>query len=193
MCAGIVRQSMSGAVKRRLSSPPSLTEVQSPKMTLKKLLRLSIIIWGIPSGCSQASPKLYCNCKNTNEELETNIQYQAFEPPPRSPTGKEHQGPLTMNIIGGVRPRIRRSPENKKEVKEVQPSGNDEIQNNVDTLWTWSINGAKVAGSLVLITGAIKVIQGLLGYWRDEVLTWWDRMKRRWATLSTDEVSSDEE
>jgi len=98
-----------------------------------------------------------------------------------------------MKIIGGVRPRIRRSPENEKEVKEMKPSGDNDIQNNVDTLWTWSINGAKVAGSLVLITGAIKVIQGLLGYWRDEVLTWWDRMKRRWATLSTDEVSSDEE
>jgi hypothetical protein len=160
-------------------------------MTLHRLLRLSIIIWGIQTGCSQASPRL--NCKNTNGELETNIQSQALEPPPQSQTGNEHQGPFTMNIIGGVRPRIRRSPENEKEVKEMQPSGDNDIQNNVDTLWTWSINGAKVAGSLVLITGAIKVIQGLLGYWRDEVLTWWDRMKRRWATLSTDEVSSDEE
>jgi hypothetical protein len=98
-----------------------------------------------------------------------------------------------MDTIGTVRPRIRRSPGDGKEVAEMKPSGDNEIQNNVDTLWTWSINGAKVAGSLVLLTGAIKVIQGILGYWRDEVLTWWNRMKRRWATLSTDEVSSDEE
>jgi hypothetical protein len=98
-----------------------------------------------------------------------------------------------MDTIGPVRPRPKRSPRERKEVAAMKSSGDNEIQNNVDTLWTWSINGAKVAGSLVLLTGAIKVIQGILGYWRDEVLTWWNRMKRRWVTLSTDEVSSDEE
>jgi hypothetical protein len=62
-------------------------------------------------------------------------------------------------------------------VKSEEPN----VQNNIDNLWTWSINGAKVAGSLAILTGSIKVIQVVLAYWRDEVLTWWDRVKRRWS------------
>ena len=63
------------------------------------------------------------------------------------------------------------------------------VQNNIDDLWTWSINGAKIAGSFALITGSIAVIQALLRYWRDSVLTWWARAKRRWNNVE----SSDEE
>ena len=58
------------------------------------------------------------------------------------------------------------------------------IQNNIDSLWTWSINGAKIAGSLVIFTGSIKIIQAVLAYWRDEVMTWWVRMQRRWEGLT---------
>jgi len=79
------------------------------------------------------------------------------------------------------------------ERKELQPSRETEVQNNVDALWTWSINGAKVAGSLVIITGAIKIIQTVLRYWTDEVVTWWGKMKRRWATLGAKDISSDDE
>lgn len=79
------------------------------------------------------------------------------------------------------------------EAKELESSGENEVQNNVDSLWTWSVNGAKVAGSLVIITGAIKIMQTVLRYWTDEVVTWWSRMKRRWATLGTKDISSDDE
>ena len=79
------------------------------------------------------------------------------------------------------------------EVKELPPSGENDVQNNVDALWTWSVNGAKVAGSFVIITGAIKVIQTVLRYWTDEVVTWWGKMKRRWSTLGTKDISSDDE
>lgn len=72
-----------------------------------------------------------------------------------------------------------------------EPEGND-VQNNVDDLWTWSLNGAKIAGSLAIFTGSVKVIQAVMAYWRDEVLTWWDRVKRRWNRLSTGLESSDD-
>jgi hypothetical protein len=72
-----------------------------------------------------------------------------------------------------------------------EPQGND-VQNNIDDLWTWSLNGAKIAGSLAIFTGSVKVIQAVMAYWRDEVLTWWDRVKRRWNRLSTGLESSDD-
>ena len=75
----------------------------------------------------------------------------------------------------------------------VERPGKEDVQNNIDSLWTWSINGAKVAGSLALLTGSIKVIQAVLGYWRDEVLTWWDRFKRRFSRLSSEPESSHKE
>jgi hypothetical protein len=71
------------------------------------------------------------------------------------------------------------------------PQGND-VQNNIDDLWTWSLNGAKIAGSLAIFTGSVKLIQAVMAYWRDEVLTLWDRAKRRWNRLSTGLETSDD-
>jgi hypothetical protein len=72
-------------------------------------------------------------------------------------------------------------------------SGGPDVQNNIDELWTWSINGAKIAGSLAIFTGSIKIVQAIMGYWRDEVLTWWKRIRRRWETLSTGMETDDDE
>jgi hypothetical protein len=66
-------------------------------------------------------------------------------------------------------------------------------QNNIDSLWTWSINGAKVAGSLAILTGSVKIIQAVLAYWRDEVLTWWGRVKQRWHVFWLGQESKDME
>ena len=79
----------------------------------------------------------------------------------------------------------------------IEPSADDtaevEHQNNLDTLWTWSINGTKIAGSLTFFTGTIKLIRAVLRYWSDEVLTWWDRFNRRLGQLSSGAETSDEE
>jgi hypothetical protein len=72
-------------------------------------------------------------------------------------------------------------------------SGGHDVQNNIDELWTWSVNGAKIAGSLAILTGSIKIVQAIMGYWRDEVLTWWKRIRRRWETLSTGMETDDDE
>lgn len=121
------------------------------------------------------------------------IPYQTLDLSPIWENEKVNQDTWVVGAIDPVQSKTKRSPEDTKELTEKQPSGDYGVQNNIDALWTWSINGAKLAGSLVLLTGAVKIVQGVLKYWRDEVIVWWNRMKRRWATLSTDEVSSDDE
>lgn len=77
---------------------------------------------------------------------------------------------------------LQRSDDNQdQDTSAVVKSEDSDVQNNIDGLWTWSINGAKVAGSLAILTGSVKIIQAVMAYWRDEVLTWWDRVKRRWS------------
>jgi hypothetical protein len=66
-------------------------------------------------------------------------------------------------------------------------------QNNLEDLWTWSINGSKIDGSLSFLTGAVKVVQKVLSYWRDEVLTWWDRFRNRCSRWTSGVESSEEE
>jgi hypothetical protein len=92
------------------------------------------------------------------------------------------QDPFTTATAEQMQPaaELQRSDENQ-DTSAVVKSEEPNVQNNIDHLWTWSINGAKVAGSLAILTGSIKVIQAVLAYWRDEVLTWWDRVKRRWS------------
>jgi hypothetical protein len=111
--------------------------------------------------------------------------------PPAFGSSKHVSPDLVKETPGHLDAKRRRSISG--ETKEFEPSGENEVQNNVDSLWTWSVNGAKVAGSLVIITGAIKIMQTVLRYWTDEVVTWWSRMKRRWATLGTKDISSDDE
>jgi hypothetical protein len=88
---------------------------------------------------------------------------------------------LTRESRAAVRSLIRRSQQDVD-----NPAGNqeqlpkDEVENSIGDLWTWSINGAKIAASLAILTGSIKVIQALMGYWRDQVLTWWARLRQRW-------------
>jgi hypothetical protein len=81
----------------------------------------------------------------------------------------------------------------RRSVEQDAPTRSEEsnAQNNIDSLWTWSINGAKVAGSLAILTGSVKIIQAVLAYWRDEVLTWWGRVKRRWYIFWLGEESKD--
>src|SRR5271170_6121269 len=67
-------------------------------------------------------------------------------------------------------------------------------QNNLDDLWTWSINGSKIDGSLSFLTGAVKLVEKVLSYWRDEVLTWWDRFQNRCSRWSSGiELSEEDE
>jgi hypothetical protein len=84
---------------------------------------------------------------------------------------------------------MRRSIEQDASARSEEPNA----QNNIDSLWTWSINGAKVAGSLAILTGSVKIIQAVLAYWRDGVLTWWGRVKRRWHIFWLGEESKDME
>ena len=55
--------------------------------------------------------------------------------------------------------------------EEYSVNGPSEIQNNIDTFWMWAINGFNITGSLSIFTGSIKIIQAVLEYWHDEVLT----------------------
>ena len=85
----------------------------------------------------------------------------------------------------------------------VQPNSGDQTpspktnctagQNNFEDLWTWSINGSKIDGSLSFLTGAVKLVQKVLSYWRDEVLTWWDRFRIRYSRWISGVESSEEE
>jgi hypothetical protein len=61
------------------------------------------------------------------------------------------------------------------------------VQNNIDSLWTWSVNGAKIALSLTILTGTIAIIQGVLGYWRDKVLVWWEGVKKKWSKFTSND------
>jgi hypothetical protein len=43
----------------------------------------------------------------------------------------------------------------------------------------------RFSANLIIFKRSIKLIQAVLGYWRDEVLTCCDNSKRRWAHLSS--------
>jgi len=58
-------------------------------------------------------------------------------------------------------------------------------QNNLDNLWTWTVNGSKIEGSLSFLTGAVELVQNVLAYWRGEVLTWWSKFQRRISRWSS--------
>jgi len=61
------------------------------------------------------------------------------------------------------------------------------IQNNIDSLWTWSVNGVKVAMSLTILTGTIAIIQAVMSYWRDKVLVWWEDVKESWRKFTSND------
>ena len=80
------------------------------------------------------------------------------------------------------------------------PSNRDSTeQNSLDNLWTWTVNGSKIDGTLSFLTGAVELIQRILAYWRDQVLTWWSKLQQRVSRWSSgtefsieDEEDSDE-
>jgi hypothetical protein len=111
----------------------------------------------------------------------------ALKPSNYSPTVGHVLIPTPVTIPRRPVSEVRRS------VEQDAPARSEELnaQNNIDSLWTWSINGAKVAGSLAILTGSVKIIQAVLAYWRDEVLTWWGRVKRRWHIFWLGEESKD--
>jgi hypothetical protein len=62
------------------------------------------------------------------------------------------------------------------------PIGSDGgIQNNIDSLWTLSLNGVKIALSLTILTGTVAIFQAVMSYWRDKVLVWWEDVKEKWT------------
>jgi hypothetical protein len=143
---------------------------------------------GVLTICPQVEGSIPANAGTQNNELGS---YALGVSGPPAFGNSKHVSPDLVKETPGHLDAKRRSISG--EAKELEPSGQNEVQNNVDSLWTWSVNGAKVAGSLVIITGAIKMMQTVLRYWTDEVVTWWSRMKRRWATLGTKDISSDDE
>ena len=113
----------------------------------------------------------------------------ALEPSNNSPTVGHLLIPTAVTAPEPPLPDMRRSVQQDASARSEEPNA----QNNIDSLWTWSINGAKVAGSLAILTGSVKIIQAVLAYWRDEVLTWWGRVKRRWHIFWLGEESKDME
>lgn len=72
-------------------------------------------------------------------------------------------------------------------VTQEKPESDCGAQNNIDSLWTWSVNGAKIALSLTILTGTVAIIQGVLGYWRDKVLVWWKGVKEKWRKFTSND------
>jgi hypothetical protein len=72
-------------------------------------------------------------------------------------------------------------------VTQEEPESDCRVQNNIDSLWTWSVNGAKIALSLTILTGAVAIIQGVLEYWRDKVLVWWKGVKEKWSKFTSND------